>query len=145
MLILLMPRISREVGISTDVAPNVDGGSEDSKLKLDSLIESSEASVSAGGMKELGVLAKVCSTLLSKGEGVDDKETAGEDDGEGDGDGDGGGGDKDIGKGGKGGDEGAADGGKGAGGEEGRDGSGATAPVYATLMYQYWGLTQLTS
>jgi len=135
-LILLMPRISREVGVSTDVAPNVDGGSEDSKLKLDSSIESSEASVGTGGMKELGVLAEVCSTLLSKSEGVDDKETAGEGDGEGDGDGDSGGGDKDIGKGGNegaadGGEGvrdggGAADGGEGAGGEGGRDGGEAT-------------------
>ena len=76
----------------------------------------------------LGVLTDVRSLLLSKGEGVGDKDAEGE---EGEGDGDGGEGDKDGGKGGNGGnggDEGARDGGEGArnGGEGARDdGEGA--------------------
>jgi hypothetical protein len=39
-----------EVGVSTEVAPKVDGGSDDNKLKLrlESSMESSEASVGGG-------------------------------------------------------------------------------------------------
>ena len=80
--------ISTEIRVSTEVAPSVDGGNGDNKLKLtlDSSMKSSEASVGDGKLEELGVLTNVCSPLLSKGEGIDDKDAEGEED-EGDGDG----------------------------------------------------------
>ena len=123
-----------EVGVSTEVAPSVDGSSDDNKLKLtlDSSMKSSESSSDGGKLKELGVLIDVRFLLLSKGEGVGDKDAEGE---EGDSDSDGGEGDKDGSKGGNGGgnggngdDEGARDGGEGArDGDEGArdDGEGA--------------------